>query len=315
MSIDERRVSMGDTILFQDYIAIAMIICAMASILYAIISGNIQKKKHGHTHRGFGHKHDGSVFSIDYYAYNSKLRSWNPKFKTILAVACLLICIISNNLYVEVTVIFVMAYLLVVIGGLDFSRYLSLMTIPIVFMIFGSIAIAMNISTIKPDFPALHVFSFYIYTSKENILEMLRLIGKAFGAVSAMYMLTLSTPAGEIITVLRSAHVPAIMVELMNMIYRYIFLLMDTHCRMKNSAISRLGYCDYPTSLKSFGMIAANLLTVSLKKGNAYYQALEARCYDGELRFWEEEKPLQKNHLIFGILLVLILIGLWFLTK
>ncbi len=71
--------------------------------------------------------------------------------------------------------------------------------------------------------------------------------------------------------------------------------MIDTHSRMKNSAESRLGYCDFKTSCYSFGQVASNLLVVSLKRGNNYYNALEARCYDGDLRFLEEEKPLKSR--------------------
>ena len=59
---------------------------------------------------------------------------------------------------------------------------------------------------------------------------------------------------------------------------------------MQISAEARLGFCDFRTSCYSFGQIAANLFIVALKKANAYYDAMEARCYDGTLCFLEEKK-------------------------
>ena len=50
---------------------------------------------------------------------------------------------------------------------------------------------------------------------------------------------------------------------------------------MQISAEARLGFCDFRTSCYSFGQIAANLFIVALKKANAYYDAMEARCYHG----------------------------------
>lgn len=70
------------------------------------------------------------------------------------------------------------------------------------------------------------------------MLKAGNLVLKALGAVSALYMMTLTTPLSEIIAVLRKAHVPKLIIELMNMIYRYIFIMIDTHSRMKNSAES-----------------------------------------------------------------------------
>ena len=46
---------------------------------------------------------------------------------------------------------------------------------------------------------------------------------------------------------------------------------------MKNSAKARQGYCDFKTSCYTFGSIASNMFIISLKKANAYYDAMEAR--------------------------------------
>ena len=89
--------------------------------------------------------------------------------------------------------------------------------------------------------------------------------------------------------------------------------MLDTHSRMKNSAEARLGYVDFKTSCYSFGQVASNLLIVSLKRGTDYYNALESRCYNGDLQFLEEEKPIRKNQVagaaVVVALLILIKIG------
>lgn len=266
-------------------------------------------------HGGFGHKHGGAVFSVDYYAYASHLRQWNASFKAVFAMACLLLCIVLNNVYVSVLVILVMGYLTVVIGGLHFVRYLSMMTVPIVFLILGSIAIAIGFS-LEPagqyHLRVLHLF--YVYCSDASLQRALELILKALGAVSALYMLTLTTPLGELICVLQKAHIPRVLIELMHMIYRYIFIMMDTYSRMKNAAESRLGYVDFKTSCYSFGQAAGNLLIVSLKRGGAYYNALESRCYDGELRFLEEERPVKGTQLLLAAAVVAAMLAVWALT-
>ena len=270
----------------------------------------------GHGQRGFGHKHGGSILSVDYFAYASGLRQWNASFKVIFAVLCLLLCIILDNIYVSVMVILMMGYLTVVVGGLPFHHYISMMLIPILFLLFGSAAIAIGFSLEPAGQYHVGIFHlFYIYCSNASLLRAAGLILKALGAVSALYMMTLTTPLGELISVLRKAHIPKVLVELMNMIYRYIFIMMDTHSRMKNSAESRLGYVDFKTSCYSFGQVASNLLIVSLKRGNDYYNALESRCYDGELRFLEEEKPARGRQIILAAVFVILLFALWALTS
>ena len=108
-------------------------------------------------------------------------------------------------------------------------------------------------------------------------------------------------------------HVPKLVIELMNMIYRYIFILMDTQAKMKNSAESRLGYCDFKTAVYSFGHSMSNLFVVSMKRASQYYDAMEARCYDGDLLFLEAEKPLRREQVMAAGLVVLLLTAVWIL--
>ena len=273
-----------------------------------------KSRKHHHHHRSVGHKHGGSVLSVDYYAYASHMRSWNATFKVIFSMLCLLLCLILNNIYVSIAVILIMGYMTVVIGGLELDHYISMLLIPIVFLLFGSAAIAVGFSWNPVGQYNLNVFGwFYIYCSQASLWKASCLIFKALGAVSALYMMTLTTPLSELIVVLRKAHIPKVIIELMNMIYRYIFIMLDTHSRMKNSAEARLGYVDFKTSCYSFGQVASNLLIVSLKRGTDYYNALESRCYNGDLQFLEEEKPIRKNQVagaaVVVALLILIKIG------
>ena len=273
-----------------------------------------KSRKHHHHHRSVGHKHGGSVLSVDYYAYASHMRSWNATFKIIFSMLCLLLCLILNNIYVSIAVILIMGYMTVVIGGLELDHYISMLLIPIVFLLFGSAAIAVGFSWNPVGQYNLNVFGwFYIYCSQASLWKASGLIFKALGAVSALYMMTLTTPLSELIVVLRKAHITKVIIELMNMIYRYIFIMLDTHSRMKNSAEARLGYVDFKTSCYSFGQVASNLLIVSLKRGTDYYNALESRCYNGDLQFLEEEKPIRKNQVagaaVVVALLILIKIG------
>ncbi|MDO5145619.1 MAG: cobalt ECF transporter T component CbiQ [Eubacteriales bacterium] len=272
-------------------------------------------KGRGKSHHGKGgHKH-GSFLSVDYFAYASEMRKWNASFKMIFAMVCLLLCILLNNIYVSIAVILMMGYLTVVIGGLSFSHYLSMLTVPVVFLIFGTVAIALGFSLDPVGQYRLHVLNlFYIYCSDASLLKAGQLVFKAFGAVSALYMMTLTTPLSELIVVLRKAHIPKVLIELMNMIYRYLFIMMDTHSRMKHSAEARLGYVDFKTSCYSFGQVAGNLLIVSLKRGTDYYNALEARCYDGDLRFLEEKKPLKRSQIVMAAVFVVLLLAIWKIT-
>lgn len=259
--------------------------------------------------------HCEGIYSIDFYAYKSKISHWNPMLKVIFAFITLVFCIIADNFYVSLIIALSMGFITVGIGKIEFGQYLYLLKIPIAFIVLSSIAIAVNISTKPLEQYNFNLYFFYLNTSNENIIKTVKIIMKAFGAISSMYMMTLSTSASEIISVLRKIHIPKIIIELMNMIYRFIFILLDVQCKMKNSAQSRLGYVDFKTSCYCFASTSKNLLIVSLKKANAYYDAMESRCYDGEMNFLEENKEIKRIQILASILYILILTIVHFITR
>jgi cobalt/nickel transport system permease protein len=291
--------------------------------LLILITGGVVKgvraRRAPHSHdgiKGFGHKHGEATLSIDIYAYKSGISNWNPGFKVGLSIGLLLLCVCADNLYLSAIIIFMTTMVTVVLGGMPFHHYVDLMTIPLVFMITGSIVILINFAAGPVD-GALVCWNcnwFYVFITQNGVMSTLHLWGKAFGAISAMYMLSLSTMSNEIFSVLRKVHVPKLIIELMHMMYRSIFIMMDTQSRMKNAAQSRLGYRDFKTSIKSFGNSAGNLLIVSMKRGSQLYDAMEARCYDGDLVFLEKDKPVTRNQWIIAGCALCYLAAVWIMT-
>ena len=238
------------------------------------------------------HKHAG-VRAIDAFAYASGLNGWNPTFKVVLSVGTILVCLAADCVPVSLAVILSMGALIVRRGGLPLHDYIGLLGVPLAFLLLSGAAVAVQITSGPTGDWNLVLPWFSVCVTRASLRFALGLTLKALGAVSAMYLLALSTPAGELTSVLRRAHLPGILVELMYLIYRFIFILLDTHARMKDAAESRLGDRDFRTACRSFGQTAGNLLLIALKKSGAYYDAMTARCYDGGLAFWEEEKPFR----------------------
>jgi cobalt/nickel transport system permease protein len=254
-----------------------------------------------------------NIHTIDFYAYESRLKGLNPGLKAVVAIAALLICIGTGNYLVSVTVFLTMGGVTVIWGGLSFWKYLGLLKIPVTFLILGTAAIVVGISSAPTGRFCVSLPGFYLYLSDDGAILSARLIIKAMACVSAMYMLVLSTPASEVINLLGKLPLPRLLLELMNLIYRFIFVMMDVQSRMKQAAQSRLGYSSFFTSCRSFGGIGANLFLVSLKKAGTYYDAMTSRCYEGELLFMEEVKPVKRKEAAvaagyIAVLLLLLLI-------
>ena len=237
------------------------------------------------------HHHSHGVRSIDHLAYTSGMGGWNPAFKTVLALGTLVLCLAADRPAVSAAVILALAALQKGKGGLPLRDYCGLMRVPFAFLLLGGLAVACDLSFAPTGGWCVSLHWFYISASADSVRFAAALELKSLGAVSALYLLALTTAACEFVGVLRRAHLPGLLAELMYLIYRFIFVLLDTHGRMREAAGVRLGWRDFRTSCRSFGGTAAGLLVVSLRKSRTYYDAMAARGYDGALCFLEEDKP------------------------
>ena len=247
---------------------------------------------------------------MDSYAYRSRLKYWNAAYKAAFSILALIIVIAADSVEVSLFTAVYMGGLTVGAGKIRISDYIHLLLIPAAFIVTGGIAVLIQFGRGTDSMFLLPFFATNLYITKSSLLIFISLVCKAFGAVSCLYMLTLSTPMGEIISVLQKLHLPGFLVELMHLIYRYIFILLEINAKQKDAARSRLGYCDRKTAIRTFGSEIANLFVLSMKKSESYYDALESRSSTEECRFWEEKRRLLPSQAILqSVYLLSITIG------
>lgn len=248
------------------------------------------------------------MITIDKLCYQSGLRYVNAGEKFAFAMITLLICVMSRSIACAGIVLAITGILTIWKGGIPVFRYLKLMTIPLAFLILSTLAIIVNVSHSPQDLLTISLGSWYLGITRSSLLYAVQLVATALGAVSCLYFLSLSTPMPDILQVLRTLHCPALLCELMLLIYRFIFVLMEVASAITISQHSRLGNRNYRTSLKSFGALASVLLIRSFKRAGALYDAMEARCYDGTIRVLNESFPPKAREILCFLLLDLLLI-------
>ena len=245
---------------------------------------------------------------IDKLCYASRLRYMNASVKTLLAVLTLIFCITDRSVIISLLILAVMSWLTIKKGGVPLSRYLKLMRIPLVFLFLSTLAILVNISASPMDAFAIPLGSIYITSSYAALLHAAQLILTALASVSCLYFLSLSTPVTDLLGVMKRFHLPDLFIELMLLIYRFIFVLFGIADALSTSRDSRLGNVDFRTSCRSFGSMASALFIRAFKKSNALYDAMESRCYNGRIHVLSEEYPPERKHLCLILLFELMLI-------
>ena len=249
---------------------------------------------------------------IDKLCYNSKLRYVNAGEKCAFSLITLCLCIISRSILIAVLVLAVNGILTVWKGGIPFFRYRRLMMIPLVFLLLSTLAILVNFSKTPMDAYAIPFGGIYITSSWTSVYNGLQLICTAMASVSCLYFLSLNTTMTDILNEFRKLHFPSLMIELMMLIYRFIFVLLEIAGNIMTSQNSRLGNKDFKTACKSFGGMVSVLFVRSMKKSGALYDAMESRCYDGKIHVLTEHYPPRAKEITaiacFEILLLILTI-------
>ncbi|MDN5347362.1 MAG: cobalt/nickel transport system permease protein [Clostridia bacterium] len=251
------------------------------------------------------------MLKIDQFAYTNRLRSAHPAEKFVFAALTLAICLIVSRPLISLAVILIMAGSIVLWAGIPLRFYLKLMLLPLSFLLVGIMTVAFSIS--RRPFSFLWAFTiggFSLGITPTGLELAGNLLLKSLGAVSCLYFLSLTTPVLEILWVLKKVKTPGLFLELMLIVYRFIFVLMETAFKIYISQVSRWGYASFKTSYLSLGWLAANLFTKSYYHSQILFNALSARCYQGELRVLEMPYTFSRKNFALVALLELALLAL-----
>jgi cobalt/nickel transport system permease protein len=138
---------------------------------------------------------------------------------------------------------------------------------------------------------------------QEGAMKGLLLFVRIMAAVTLATLLAFSTPMTEILETLRLCRIPGIIVDIADMMYRYIFILQDTAHTMRSAQVSRMGGTgSWAHRVAETGSIASSILIKSLDRSTRIYQAMLARGYSEEaagIRFFTRPIPT-RDKLIGG---------------
>ncbi|MFW6334366.1 MAG: ATP-binding cassette domain-containing protein, partial [Desulfosalsimonas sp.] len=111
--------------------------------------------------------------------------------------------------------------------------------------------------------------------------------------MSWMAVVFLTTPFGHVLAALRWFRVPQVLVETIAVAYRYAFLLCDEFSRMCTAALNRGGFGGYKRSLRTLGMILAQVILRTFDRARAVQASMMAR---GEAGISENcPEPISRN--------------------
>jgi cobalt/nickel transport system permease protein len=137
---------------------------------------------------------------------------------------------------------------------------------------------------------------------QEGAMQGVMLFMRIMAAVTLATLLAFSTPMIEILETLRLCRIPGIIVDIADMMYRYIFIIQDTARTMRCAQLSRMGdKGSWAHRVADTGRIACSIMIKSLDRSTRIYQAMLARGYSEnatDMRFFT--RPISTRDKLIG---------------
>jgi cobalt/nickel transport system permease protein len=223
---------------------------------------------------------------IDQYAYSNRIRSVDPAARAGLALLMLVLCLLLNRIAVGVLTIGWMGVLTTWWAGVSGRVFVRLILAEGGFLVLAVVGVAVSVGFTPPPPHAWQwsIGPLWVSSTPAAAGESLLLLSRALGSAAAMNFLTLTTPLVDLIELLRRLRVPPLLVDLMTLMYRFIFILLESMQTMYTAQQSRQGYSTVWRSMKSAALLGSRLFIDAYQRSQRMQVALESRCADGTLR-------------------------------
>jgi cobalt/nickel transport system permease protein len=195
-------------------------------------------------------------------------------------------------------------------------RHLSLIQLAVSFLFLISIGWAGRLPLLRVvrlsllAVPLVGVFSLLVYLSGDG-QRAWAILGKSYLSAFSVLIAVSTTPLAQLLSAARFFHVPALLVEVTGLIYRYLLVLNGEAQQMQVAFAARAGKPGLRAVQASSGMIAV-LFSRSYAKAAMIHQAMCGRGFSGSLAR-QEFAPVRVPELGIAAGGLLLAVGLHFI--
>ncbi len=220
---------------------------------------------------------------LDTFSYQNRLRHLSPVHKLLFGIM-LLVLAITGHALVQVIVFFWMGLWVVGYARIPLRHYLFFFLLPLAFFAAGLPVLLIDVDSQGRDtvLAAGHVVSWAIGTyrftvSLAAVQQVLALFCRTLASLACFSFILFTIPFSEILQVMRKAGIPALVTDLLMIMYRFIFVLLETSAQLLLAQRSRGGHQGFRAGLRDMGLLATQLFVRSMHRYDMLHRGMAAR--------------------------------------
>ncbi|TDF93189.1 cobalt ECF transporter T component CbiQ [Paenibacillus piri] len=243
---------------------------------------------------------------IDTYAYGNKLRSVSPLWKCGFTAAMFVLSYMSHPA-VQLLTVGWMCLWTVGHARIPMRIYAGLLGTCFIFYAASLPAVLIEIAPSGTQLPgttgAAFSFTFAHWTAyipDSGVHASLLLLCRTAACVSCLSFMMLTTPVSELLQVMKWLRMPSLVIELMLIMYRFLFLLDTAAHDMYTAQMARGGHSGFKSRLADTASLVVRLFTKTMQRYKQLANGLIARGFTDEIhmapyravsvpaRYWRE---------------------------
>jgi cobalt/nickel transport system permease protein len=226
------------------------------------------------------------MHALDAVAYASPWRSRHPAEKAALAFG-LLACAVVLPPWPGAAVVGGTALVLLLgPARLTVAQVLRVVRVPAVFIAVGSVPLLVAVGG-----------SPVIRYEPGGVALAVELAARAAAALLCLILFATTTPLADTLPRLNRIGVPPAVTEIAALVYRMLFLLLDTVSTVREAQANRLGFRTWRTTYRSLAGQGGAIFVGAFDRARRMEQGLALRGYTGSLAVQVEERAVSRPFL------------------
>jgi cobalt/nickel transport system permease protein len=235
---------------------------------------------------------------LDDIAQNSTFRHIHPGTKILLGLGSLIICLVSPTPVVPLVSGVILSLVLLIPARVSPLVFGELLFAPAVFTTFSIVVLLFMLGGGNIVWQYSPVSWINLTITDNAVRQSTLILCRVFGCTISLFFIAMTTPMTDLFNVMKRCRIPVELIDLMMIMYRYIFITYEQAREIWQAQVMRLGYGSVKESIHSFSQLCGMLFISSWIAGEDLIRAMDCRCYNGIMPSLEAPEPVKMQSLI-----------------
>ncbi len=229
---------------------------------------------------------------LDAYAYTNHLRALPPQQKLTFALVVLGIGLIAHPMNQGLVFVWLSVWT-VGYARIPARVYGSLLMVMLFFLLISIPALVVEVVPADQRFliqtnafGGLVMGGWYGFISRTGCFQAIVIGMRSLACTACLLFILLTIPFAELLSVLRQCRVPGVLLDLLLLMYRFIFLFLDVLTQLQLAQRARGGYRTRQRWMYSVGLLVSQLIVRSLQHYHHFSLALISRGFNSDFQVY-----------------------------